>query len=44
MMYFWCLLALGAFTIGWALFYSLTREPIEIEWPRDSHLIFSDNN
>jgi len=43
-MYFWCLLALGAFAIFLVLRRSLVREPIEIDWPRDSHLIFSDGN
>lgn len=43
-MYFWCLLALGAFTLFWVFRHTLVREPIEIEWPRDSHLIFVDNN
>ncbi len=43
-MYTYCLLALGAFTIWWTFRYALVREPIEIEWPRDSHLIFSDVN
>ena len=38
----WCLLGL----LGWAIFWSLyprVRRPAEIEWPEESHLIFSDN-
>ena len=43
-MMYWCLVALGAFTVWWALFLTRVREPVEVSYPPEGGLIFSDNN